>query len=159
MVACDLCDTWYHYKRVDICSTPAPLFVRNVNSCFITFYSFMLYIFYALYLYFYGRLGTRVPNLPGEWGPGSISGGSPFSLDTGHGPSNHCHAYRQLSSSMAEAVVATEFFCPSIVRFLSKSNIKCSVRTVPMSDMVDVGNGMVYTVIIIALAMQSGSVK
>ena len=22
MVACDVCDTWYHYKCVDICSTP-----------------------------------------------------------------------------------------------------------------------------------------
>ena len=50
------------------------------------------------------------------------------------------------------------------VRFLSKSSIECSTRTVPMSDIVDVGlicNRMAHTVVfgLIALAMQSGSVK
>ena len=49
---------------------------------------------------------------------------------------------KRQNSSMAEAAVATEFFCPS--RFLSKSSIEHSERTVPMSDMVGVGNRMVY---------------
>ena len=61
---------------------------------------------------------------------------------TGPGPSNHGHAYRYRclpSVEQQHAVVATEFFCPSIVMFLSKSSIECSTGTVPMSDIVDVG--------------------
>ena len=55
-------------------------------------------------------------------------------------------------------MIATEFFCPSIVRFLSKSSIECSTGTVPMSDIVDVGL-ICNRMAVFALAMQSGSVK
>ena len=61
---------------------------------------------------------------------------------TGPGPSNHGHAYQYRclpSVEQQHAAVPTEFFCPSTDRFLSKSSIECSTRTVPMSDIVDVG--------------------
>ena len=35
-------------------------------------------------------------------------------------------------SCLRLSVKVTEFFCPSIIRFLSKSSIECSTRTVPM---------------------------
>ena len=57
----------------------------------------------------------------------------------------------QLSSIACSGTVATDFFCPSIVRFFSKSSIECSTRIVLLSYMVDsVGlicnSRMVYTV-------------
>ena len=49
-------------------------------------------------------------------------------------PANMATPIDITTMAVLHAAVATEYFCHSIVRFLSKSSKECSTRTVLMSD-------------------------